>query len=336
MKLIKKFLLWTVTIIVLLAVAVAALAYWWFYKRPVQMQAQVVDYAVETGSSLRKIATVMQTAGIAVTGNELVLLARISNRDKLLKAGAYEAKQGDTIWQLLERMANGDMTQTRLTFPEGWTVKQIRAALDNSADVKHDTAGLSDAELIQLLGLPQQSLEGLIYPDTYVFTPGSSDLEILRRSVNMGQQVLEQAWAGRARDLPLKNSYQALILASIIEKETGHGQDRAKVAGVFINRLRIGMPLQTDPSVIYGMGERYQGRIRKADLERDTAWNTYTRNGLPPTPIASPGKASILAALHPDEHKYLYFVSRGDGTSEFSQNLRQHNNAVNKYILKRN
>jgi UPF0755 protein len=233
-------------------------------------------------------------------------------------------------------MANGDMTQVRLTFPEGWTFAQMRAALDADPKVRHDTQGLDEAAIAGRLGLDAKSLEGLFYPDPYVFAPGTSDLDILRRAAQAGRQVLDRLWAQRDRDLPLADPYQALILASIVEKETGHGSDRAKIAGVFVNRLRLGMPLQTDPTVIYGMGDRYQGRLRKKDLEQDTPWNTYTRAGLPPTPIANPGKAALTAALHPEHHDFLYFVSRGDGTSEFSRNLSAHNQAVGRYILKRN
>jgi len=316
------------------AVAIAAAA-WWGWKRPVPMQTPVVDYLIDAGSTPHQIAQVMRDAGIGIQPEAFVWLARLSGRDKWLKAGAYEARQGDTPWQLLERMANGDMTQTRLTFPEGWTFAQIRAALDASPQVRHDTLGMDDRTLLQRLGLEADAPEGLFYPDTYVFAPGSSDLDILRRAAQAGRQALERAWAGRDRDLPLETPYQALILASIIEKETGHGADRARIAGVFINRLRTGMPLQTDPTVIYGLGADYRGRLRKKNLERDTPWNTYTRAGLPPTPIASPGKAALEAAVHPEKHAYLYFVSRGDGTSEFSTNLAAHNRAVGKYILKR-
>lgn len=337
MKFLLRLFIWLFILALILFGTATAFSYWWAWQRPVPMQNATIDYVIENGSSLRQIANTLDQSGITVSPTEFILLARITQQDTQIKAGAYQAKQGDTLWRILERMANGDMTQVRLTLPEGWTFKQIRQALDANDDIRHDTANMSEAEIIAALGLdiPNAALEGYLYPDTYVFTPGSSDLDILRRSVKQGQQVLAQQWQSRAADLPLKNPYEALILASIIEKETGHGLDRGKVAGVFINRLRIGMPLQTDPTVIYGMGDKYQGRIRKADLQRDTEWNTYTRKGLPPTPIASPGKQSIIAALHPDEHKYLYFVARGDGTSEFSKNLTAHNRAVRKYILKR-
>jgi UPF0755 protein len=243
--------------------------------------------------------------------------------------------QGDSPRVLLERMASGDMMQTRLTFVEGWTYQRIRQALRDAPEVKQTLDGVSDGELLSRLGAGETNPEGLFYPDTYVFVPGSSDFDILRRAYHAHQEVLKDLWAQRDADLPLETPYEALILASIVEKETGHGADRKRVAGVFVNRLRLGMPLQTDPTVIYGMGDAYDGRIRKKDLQADTPWNTYTRGGLPPTPIASPGRAALAAALHPEQHKYLYFVSRGDGTSQFSTNLADHNRAVAKYILGR-
>src|SRR5690606_28750143 len=262
-------------------------------------------------------------------------ISRFSKLDRQIKAGAYEAKKGDTAWQLLERMAQGDMTLTRLTLVEGWTYRQICDALRADSNVRQTLDGVSDEELLQRLGAEQSHPEGLFYPDTYVFTPGTSDYDILRRAYHAQMQQLEKLWADREADLPLSSPYEALILASIVEKETGHSADRARVAGVFINRLRIRMPLQTDPTVIYGMGDAYTGRIRKRDLQTDTPWNTYIRGGLPPTPIASSGLASLHAVLHPEKHKYLYFVSRGDGTSEFSETLVAHNRAVAKYILGR-
>ncbi len=299
------------------------------------MNAERVDYLVEPGSSPHSVARAMNEAGIKIDRRAFVALARLTELDRQLKAGAYEARQGDTPWQLLERMAQGDMTLTRLTLVEGWTYRQIRDVLRASPEVKQTLEGVSDHELLQRLGAEQTHPEGLFYPDTYVFTPGTSDYDILRRAHHAQMLQLDKLWAEREPDLPLSDPYEALILASIVEKETGHSADRTRVAGVFINRLRIRMPLQTDPTVIYGMGDAYDGRIRKRDLQADTPWNTYTRGGLPPTPIASSGLASLYAVLHPEKHKYLYFVSRGDGTSEFSETLVAHNRAVAKYILGR-
>ncbi len=334
MKKLSKYFLYAVAVVLLLAATLAGSAWYWV-TNPVPMQAERIDYRVEPGSSPRRVVNEMREAGIDLNADLFVVLARLSGRDVLLKAGAYEAVRGDSPWKLLDRMATGDMTQVRLTLVEGWTYQRVRQVLRESPAVKQTLQGVSDTELLKRLGAPYDSPEGLFYPDTYVFTPGTSDFDILRRAYQAQQQLLEELWAERDPDLPLKSPYEALILASIVEKETGHSPDRQRVSGVFINRLRIGMPLQTDPTVIYGMGDDYQGRIRKRDLTADTPWNTYTRGGLPPTPIANSGRAALYAALHPEEHDFLYFVSRGDGTSQFSTNLAAHNRAVAKYILKR-
>ncbi len=212
-------------------------------------------------------------------------------------------------------------------------VLQIRQALRENPDVKQTLGDISDEALMERLGSDIKHPEGLFFPDTYIFTPGSSDYDLLRRAYQEGQRILDDTWAKRQADLPLSTPYEALVLASIIEKETGHGPERRRVSGVFTNRLKIGMLLQTDPTVIYGMGDAYQGRIRKRDLQTDTPWNTYTRPGLPPTPIAAAGRAALLAAVQPEQHKFLFFVSRGNGTSEFSVNLSEHNRNVSRYIL---
>lgn len=329
----KKGLLVSFLLLLLSSAALLYAGWWWVMQRPVPMQADRIDYIVESGASPKSIVRAMQKAGIDVDETSFVLLARFSERDKLLQAGAYEAIKGDSLWALLERMALGDMRQARLTFIEGWDFKRIRQQLAESELVKQTLTDVDDQVLLERLGAHYPHPEGLFYPDTYVFVPGTSDYDILRRAFHAQHELLMQLWEQRDPDLPLKTPYEALILASIVEKETGHSQDRTRVAGVFVNRLRLGMLLQTDPTVIYGMGDSYQGRIRKRDLLTDTPWNTYTRAGLPPTPIASPSKASLLATLHPEKHDYLYFVSRGDGTSEFSKNLNDHNRAVRKYIL---
>ncbi len=325
-----------------LALIIASLAaasygvWWWVMQRAVPMQTERVDYIIEVGSGPKAIVRTMRAAGIEVDDNQFAALARFSKKDKQLQAGAYEAVQGDTLWTLLERMAAGDMLQTRLTLIEGWDYKRIRQVLAQNEQVRQTLTDVPDAELLARLGSDVTHPEGLFYPDTYVFVPGTTDYDILRRAYQAQHELLEQMWAERAPDLPLKTPYEALILASIVEKETGHSADRARVAGVFINRLRRGMLLQTDPTVIYGMGEAYQGRIRKRDLQTDTPWNTYTRAGLPPTPIAIPSKAALQATLHPESHDFYYFVARGDGTSQFSRNLNEHNRAVRQYILNRN
>lgn len=333
----KKIAIVSISLLLLLslALAIAVGMAWRWSKQPVSMTAERVDYIVERGAGLRTVVRVMRQEGIDIHEDAFVILARLTGLDTGLQAGAYEAVRGDSPTVLLERMASGDMLQTRLTFVEGWTYQRMREALRNDSNVRQTLDGINDKELIQRLGIQEDSLEGMFYPDTYVFVPGTSDFDILRRAHLAQKELLDTFWQERAADLPLKTPYDALILASIVEKETGHHQDRAKVAGVFINRLRAKMLLQTDPTVIYGMGEAYKGRIRKVDLTTDNPWNTYTRAGLPPTPIANPGKAALLATLQPEAHRYYYFVSRGDGTSEFSQNLAEHNRAVAKYILRR-
>lgn len=324
-----------------LVIAIATTAYgvwWWVMQRAVPMQSERVDYIVETGVGPKSIARIMRQAGIEVDERQFGLLARLTEQDKLLQAGAYEAERGDTMWRLLQRMAQGDMMQTRLTLVEGWDYQRIRMQLADHPDVKQtlQIGPEADQVLLTQLEAPYSRPEGLFYPDTYVFVPGTTDFDILRRAHQAQNELLEKLWAERDPDLPLKTPYEALIFASIVEKETGHSADRERVAGVFMNRLRVGMLLQTDPTVIYGMGPAYDGRIRKKDLQTDTPWNTYTRAGLPPTPIATPSKAALMATLHPEKHDYFYFVSRGDGTSEFSRNLNEHNRAVRKYILNRN
>lgn len=342
----KVFLYFTLALV--LAAGAGAGAAWYWTEKPVAMAQERVDYIIETGSTPRTVARVLNKAGIRIHEDAFVLLARLTGQDIHIKAGAYEAQQGDNPRVLLERMASGDMLQTRLTIIEGWTYQRIREALRNDPNIRQTLDGVDDAELLArlhasldasessfALGSTVVAAEGLLYPDTYVFVPGTSDFDILRRAYSAQIQILREAWEERDPDLPLNSPYEALILASIVEKETGLSADRSRVAGVFINRLRLKMPLQTDPTVIYGMGGAYQGRIRRADLQRDTPWNTYTRGGLPPTPIANVGRASLKAALHPEEHNYLYFVARGDGSSEFSRNLAAHNRAVAKYILGR-
>ncbi|MEI2418297.1 endolytic transglycosylase MltG [Orrella sp. JC864] len=321
--------------LVLLAGGLAAGAWWWV-ERPLALPADRVDFVVDPGSGPAAVARKLNQAGIPVHPRAFALLARLTERDTLLKAGGYEARRGDTAWTLLDRIARGQMSQRQITLVEGWSYRQIRAALRAHPDVTQTLDGVSDAELLERLAVQALNPEGLFFPDTYVFTPGTSDFELLRQAHAAMQRELQAAWDQRAEGLPLATPYEALILASIIEKETGHGPERTRVGGVFINRLRTGMLLQTDPTVIYGMGEAYQGRIRKRDLQTDTPWNTYTRAGLPPTPIASPGRAALLAAVQPESHKYYYFVSRGDGTSQFSTNLAEHNRAVSRYILGRN
>ena len=257
---------------------------------------------------------------------------RVSGQARRIRAGSYEIDAGTSPRRLLAKMVLGDEALEHVRFIEGWTLRQVRAELASAPALKPASAGLSDADLMTALGAPGVAGEGRFFPDTYAYSRGVSDLTVLKRAQRAMQHKLAAAWAERAPDTPLKSADEALILASIVEKETGAATDRGLVAGVFANRLRIGMPLQTDPTVIYGLGAAYDGRLRKRDLLADTPFNTYTRGGLPPTPIALPGLASLRAAVRPDATQALYFVARGDGSSAFSANLAEHNRAVNQYL----
>ena len=309
----------------------AAGGIWWWANQPLHLRNSPLDFRVVAGSSLRSAIVQLQEAGIEVQPSLLSLLARVKRSETVIKAGSYAVKTGVTPLQLLEKLTQGKVTQGDIILVEGWTFRQWRTRLDAHPDLSHETQGLTEAQIIERLGLNVTRLEGWLFPDTYLFDKQSSDLELIARAVRAMQRRLDGEWAGRADGLPYKSPSEALIMASIIEKETGREADRALVAAVFVNRLRKGMLLQTDPSVIYGLGESFDGNLKKYDLLTDTIYNTYTRTGLPPTPIAMPGLASLRAALHPAPSEALYFVARGDGSSEFSQSLDEHNRAVNKY-----
>jgi len=248
-----------------------------------------------------------------------------------IKSGTYQFQEGASLEDILTILNVGIEHQFKVTFVEGSTFKEWLAILNSAQFLK--PLDKSEPEILQLLGSPYTKLEGLLFPETYHYHAQMDALKIIRRAYDHQQQVLDKLWPLRDKDLPLKTPYEALILASIIEKESGFSADRDKIASVFVNRLRLGMPLQTDPTVIYGMGERYLGNIRKNDLREKTAYNTYHIKGLPPTPIAMPSEAALYATLHPAKTNYLYFVSKGDGQSYFSKNLVEHNRAVQKYIL---
>jgi UPF0755 protein len=308
-------------------------AYYWA-NSPLILSKPTIDIRIPQGVTPNRVAQIIQQSGVDMPPQAFVWLSRITGQDKLIKAGGYQVVQGESALGLLDRLARGDVTNRQVTFIEGWNLAQIRAALAAHPDIDVTLGDITEQpELAQKLGVDSNYLEGLVFPDTYVFPVGSTDQEILQNAIVAQQTILDQAWAERAPDLPLKTPQEALILASIIEKETGHGEERARIAGVFVNRLRVGMPLQTDPTVIYGMGDKYQGKIRKVDLQTDTPWNTYTRKGLPPTPIAAVSRASLEAALNPEDHTYFYFVSKGNGTSAFAKNLAEHNRNVSTYIL---
>jgi len=292
---------------------------------------QPLQFSLKHGSSLRSAGRQMQAAGVLGSPWQFELLARIYGVSSRIQAGNYEIGGAITPVALFRKITSGDHSLDRITFVEGWTLGQMRAALDSHAALKHDTQGVVGSEIVKRLGIPHESAEGLFFPDTYYFTNGSSDTAILRRAYRAMQVQLDSLWKSRAGGLPLENPYQALILASIIEKETGQPGERATIAAVFANRLRLGMLLQTDPTVIYGLGAQFDGDLRKRDLLADGPYNTYTRVGLPPTPIAMPGADSLTAALNPASSKALYFVARGDGTSYFSATLAEHERAVTKY-----
>jgi UPF0755 protein len=310
--------------------ALAALAWWWL-DHPLVLQAPRLELSVEAGATPRQIAEAWVEAGVRTDARWLYAWFRASGQARRIRAGSYEIEAGITPRGLLETLVQGRERMQMVRILEGWTVKQMRRALVEAPGLRATTADWDDARLMQELGLPGVPAEGQFFPDTYAYTRGVSDLTVLRRAQRTMQAQLAQAWAGRAEGLPLATPQQALVLASIIEKETGQAADRGLVGAVFVNRLRIGMPLQSDPTVIYGLGDAFDGNLRKRDLQADTPFNTYTRGGLPPTPIALPGLASLNAALRPESSKALYFVARGDGSSVFSQTLSEHNRAVNRY-----
>jgi len=303
----------------------------WFARSPVALAAPTVEFSIREGSTLRNATRQIVDAGIVMPAWQFNLLARTAASATGIKAGSYRVAAGVTPWQILRKIVLGDVVQSEILLLEGWTFRQMRNALKTHPDLKHQSDELLEEEIMSKLGSPGVAPEGMFFPDTYVFGKGENDMAILASAHRAMQKQLQSAWAQRATDLPLADPYAALILASIVEKETGRESDRTTIAAVFINRLRLRMKLQTDPTVIYGMGEQFDGNLRKKDLVTDTPFNTYTRIGLPPHPIAMPGLASIAAVMNPAPTDALYFVSRGDGTSEFSRTIGEHNRAVAKY-----
>ncbi len=320
----------TVLLGVLAAGAAVAAAVWWL-EQPLELAGSTVEVSIEPKTSPREVASAWVQAGVRANPVLLYEWFRWSGQARKIRAGSYAVGPGVTPRSLLDKMVRGDEVMATVRLIEGWTFRQFRAELARAADLKQATASMTEAELMVAIGAAGVAAEGRFYPDTYAFSKGASDLVVLKRAYRTMQRQLDAAWAERAANTPLRHANDALILASIVEKETGAAKDRGLVAGVFVNRLRIGMPLQTDPTVIYGLGERFDGNLRKRDLLADTPFNTYTRGGLPPTPIAMPGRASLLAAVKPDTTKALYFVARGDGSSQFSESLTEHNRAVNQY-----
>ncbi|MFE8644903.1 endolytic transglycosylase MltG [Sphingomonas sp. NCPPB 2930] len=316
--------------VAVLAFLLVAAAFWWLHQ-PLAVRTPTVDLSIEPGRTPRGVAQDVANAGVMVDPRVLYLWFRLSGQDRQIRAGSYELDGTTTPRNLLQKLVRGDEALRNVTLVEGWNFRQVREALAKAEQLKPDTAGLTDDAIMARLERPGVAAEGRFFPDTYTYAKGSSDLALLRRALHSMDRRLDAAWAQRAPTTPLKTPQDALVLASIVEKETGRASDRAQIAGVFSNRLKIGMPLQTDPTVIYGLGTAFDGNLRKKDLQTDTPWNTYTRTGLPPTPIAMPGRAALLAAVQPEATQALYFVSRGDGTSHFSPSLEEHNRAVDQY-----
>lgn len=329
MNVIKELLLWLLFLLIVLAGLFA-----YYANTPIPLERTPFEFTLKQGSSLKSAASQIKKAGGLSNEWLFVLLARGLGQARQIKPGNYQLEHEVTPLKLLHMISKGRVEQSSLTIIEGTTFSQLRAVLNGDPTLRHDSAPLSDEEILKRIGASETSAEGLFFPDTYNYDKGSSDLVVLKRAYQLMQRQLQESWKNRDADLPFDTPYQALILASIVEKETGQPGDRPMIASVFVNRLRKNMRLQTDPTVIYGMGDKFKGNLRRKDLTTDSPYNTYTRSGLTPTPIALPGLAAIQAALHPAPSKALYFVARGDGTSHFSTNLIEHNSAVNRFQLK--
>ena len=324
-------------LIVLLALIGGAIAFWQYRSfADTPLHATQSQVEIKPGDSFRNVLATLRGAGIH-EGRDLewrALALRLGVMSKL-QAGEYEIAADTTPEKLLRQFAEGRVLQYRFTIVEGWNIRELRAALARAPQLKHGLADLDDAALMTKLGRPGVHPEGRFLPETYDYTRGSHDLDVLKRAAKAMDGELATAWKSRNKALPLKDAGQALVLASIVEKETAKPDERPRIAGVFVRRLKIGMLLQTDPTVIYGLGSSYDGNIHKRDLLTDTPYNTYMRAGLPPTPIAMPGRAALQAATHPEPGDALYFVARGDGSHEFTSNLADHSRAVAKYQLGR-
>jgi UPF0755 protein len=315
----------------LLIVMLACVAVVYYAYSPLTPSTLPLQFSLNQGSSLTAVAHQFEQAGLLDNPRLFVLFARLQGKAGKIQSGVYQLDRALSRMELLEMITQGNVSKSQVTIIEGWNFKQLRSALNSSANLRHDTVNLSDSEVLTRIGAFEVHPEGLFFPETYFVAAGSSDIELLKLAYKLMQKRLNEAWSVRNPDLPLVSPYQALILASIVEKETGTAADRVMIAGVFVNRLRKRMLLQTDPTVIYGLGVKFDGNLRKRDLTNDTPYNTYTRAGLPPTPIAMPGIGALNAALHPAKTDALYFVARGDGSSKFSSNLDAHNRAVNQY-----
>ncbi len=332
----KRFFVATFLLCALVIVGVTFLA-WQFAHQPLALPKAPFEFVVEKGATLKGLSRKLSDAGFLPEPNGFWLLGRVTNQAKGIQAGAYRLETPISPLELLNKLNDGDVVKVSITFVEGTTFREMRALLEANPNIKLTLKGVTVPELLKRIGASEKNPEGLFFPDTYRFSAGTTDADIWNLAYQAMQKCLSDAWAQRQADLPYKSPYEALIMASIIEKETGRADERPLIGSVFINRLRIPMRLQTDPTVIYGMGQNYDGNIRKRDLTTDTEYNTYTRDGLPPTPIAMPGMASLMAAVQPDQSDKLYFVAtgNGDGSHYFSRTLDEHNRAVAKYQLGR-
>jgi UPF0755 protein len=323
-------LIWLVLLAFVAAVgAFAHLSY--FAQQPLALPSTPFEFTVQPGQSLRQVAAQLTQAGLLAEPYRFTLTARLLEKTTSIKAGDYELTEPLAPTALLEKMIRGEVKQVSITFIEGHTFNQTRKVLDEHPHLIHTTKGLPEAAVLALVGATEQRAEGLFFPETYRFHKGSNDVDILKRAYQDMRTHLARLWEVRDPSLPLRTPYEALILASVVEKETGQPAERPQIAAVFVNRLNINMRLQTDPTVIYGLGDSFNGNLTKAHLRSDTPYNTYTRSGLPPTPIASPGLGALQAALQPAKGPWLYFVSRGDGSHVFSTSLAEHNKAVAQY-----
>ena len=320
-------------LVVLAAVAVGAYALW-YIGSPVPIDKYPVEIEIPRGSGFRTAVEQLEKSGVRLRRHQFELLARSLGKVRNIKAGSYEILQPLTPVQLLDKITRGDVMQAEVRLIEGWTFAQFRAALDASPFLRHETQGLDDAQVLARLKVPETHPEGLFFPDTYLFGKGSSDLAVLRRAYRAMQRHLNEEWEAREENVAYRTPYEALIMASIIEKETGQAGERDLIGGVLVNRLRIGMRLQADPTIIYGLGANFDGNLKRSHLAEDGPYNTYTRAGLPPTPIAMPGLASVRAAIRPGKTDAFYYVSKNDGSSHFSRTLEEHNRAVTRYQLR--
>lgn len=331
-RLLKRLLI----VSLLLAALAAGVAAWWLQRPLVPAQAsQPLELTVAPGMAPRRVAEALVDAGAQTPAIALFAWFRLSGQARDIKAGSYEFEPGSTPRSLLDKLVRGEQALRSVVLVEGWNIREVLRAVRASPDLTQDLDGLNPAQVMERIGLAGRHPEGRFFPDTYRMVKNAPASAVLRQAAQAMDQRLAEAWAQRSASTPLRSPEEALILASIVEKETGLESDRGQIAGVFSNRLRIGMRLQTDPTVIYGLGERFDGNLRRIDLQTDTPYNSYTRAGLPPTPISMPGWNSLLAAVQPQATNAFYFVSRGDGSSQFSATLAEHNAAVRRFILQR-